>query len=65
MINKSKLKEWFNRYKYAELSAICAVLISSQFSRFFDTITTAYLISTTEYFAFYGAILFLNYKQLI
>src|SRR6478609_6218237 len=65
MFNKSNFKEWFNRYKYAELSAICAVLISSQLSRFFDNLTTAYLISFAEYLAFYGAILFTNYKNLI
>jgi len=65
MFNKANFKEWFDRYKYAELAAICAALASSQFSRFFDGLTTAYLITVTEYLAFYGIILFIAYKNLI
>lgn len=65
MLNKANFKEWFNRYKYAELSAICAVLISSQLQYFFDAITTAYLISFSEYIAFYGMMLFTTYRALI
>ncbi len=64
MFNKSNFKEWFDRYKYAELSATSAALASSQFSRIFDGLTTAYLITFAEYFAFYGAILFIAYKKL-
>jgi hypothetical protein len=64
MFNKSNFKEWFNRYKYAELSATSAALASSQFSRIFDGLTTAYLITFAEYFAFYGVILFIAYKKL-
>lgn len=64
MFNKSNFKEWFDRYKYAELSATSAALASSQFSRIFDGLTTAYLITFAEYFAFYGAILFMVYKKL-
>jgi hypothetical protein len=65
MFNKSNFKEWFDRYKYAELSATSAALASSQFSRIFDGLTTAYLITFAEYFAFYGVILFMAYKKLI
>lgn len=65
MPNKSKFKEWFDRYKYAELSATSAALASSQFSRIFDGLTTAYLITFTEYFAFYGVILFMAYKKMM
>jgi hypothetical protein len=64
MFNKSNFKEWFDRYKYAELSATIAALSSSQFSRIFDGLTTAYLITFAEYFAFYGVILFIAYKKL-
>lgn len=64
MFNKSNFKEWFNRYKYAELSATSAALASSQFSRIFDSLTTAYLITFAEYFAFYGVILLMTYKKL-
>ncbi len=64
MFNKSNFKEWFNRYKYAELSATTAALSSSQFSRIFDGLTTAYLITFAEYFAFYGVILFIAYNKL-
>jgi hypothetical protein len=64
MFNKSNFKEWFDRYKYAELSATSAALASSQFSRIFDGLTTAYLITFAEYFAFYGAILFIAYNKL-
>ena len=65
MPNKSNFKEWFDRYKYAELSATSAALASSQFSRIFDGLTTAYLITFTEYFAFYGVILFMAYKKMM
>jgi hypothetical protein len=65
MFNKSNFKEWFDRYKYAELSATSAALASSQFSRIFDGLTTAYLITFSEYFAFYGVILFMAYKKLV
>jgi hypothetical protein len=65
MFNKSNFKEWFDRYKYAEIAATSAALASSQFSRVFDGLTTAYLITFTEYFAFYGVILFMAYKKLV
>lgn len=65
MFNKSNFKEWFDRYKYAEIAATSAALASSQFSRIFDGLTTAYLITFTEYFAFYGVILFIAFKKLI
>ena len=64
MFNKSNFKEWFNRYKYPEIAATSAALASSQFSRIFDGLTTAYLITFTEYFAFYGVILFMAYQKL-
>ena len=65
MFNKSNFKEWFNRYKYPEIAATSATLASSQFSRIFDGLTTAYLITFAEYFAFYGVILFMSYRKLI
>jgi hypothetical protein len=64
MFNKSNFKEWFDRYKYAEIAATSAALASSQFSRIFDGFTTAYLITFAEYFAFYGVILFMEYQKL-
>ena len=64
MFNKSNFKEWFDRYKYAEIAATSAALASSQFSRIFDGFTTAYLITCAEYFAFYGVILFMSYQKL-
>ena len=64
MFNKSNFKEWFDRYKYAEIAATSAALASSQFSRIFDGFTTAYLITFAEYFAFYGVILFMSYQKL-
>ena len=64
MFNKSNFKEWFDRYKYAEIAATSAALASSQFSRIFDGVTTAYLITFAEYFAFYGIILFMAFKKL-
>lgn len=64
MFNKSNFKEWFDRYKYAEIAATSAALVSSQFSRIFDGLTTAYLITFAEYFAFYGVILFIAYRKL-
>ena len=64
MFNKSNFKEWFDRYKYAEIAATSAALASSQFSRIFDGLTTAYLITFAEYFAFYGVILFMVYQKL-
>lgn len=64
MFNKSNFKEWFDRYKYAEIAATSAALASSQFSRIFDGLTTAYLITFAEYVAFYGVILFSGYHKL-
>lgn len=65
MLKKSNFKEWFDRYKYAEIAGTSAALASSQFSQIFDGLTTAYLITFAEYFAFYGVILFIAYKKLI
>ena len=64
MFHKSNFKEWFDRYKYAEIAATSAALASSQFSRIFNGLTTAYLITFAEYFAFYGIILFMAFKKL-
>lgn len=65
MFNKPNFKEWFDRYKYAELSATSAALASSQFSRIFDGLTIAYIITFAEYFAFYGVIIFIAHKNLV
>jgi hypothetical protein len=65
MFNKSNLKEWFDRYKYSELAATSAALLASQFSRIFSGLTTAYLITFAEYFAFYGVMLYRSYKALV
>lgn len=65
MFKKSNFKEWFDRYKYPEIAATSAALASSQFSRIFDGLTTAYFITFAEYFAFYGVILFMAYKKLV
>jgi hypothetical protein len=65
MFNRSNFKEWFDRYKYAEIAATSAALASSQFSRIFDGLTTAYLITFAEYVAFYGVIVFMAYQKLV
>ncbi|MEO7976379.1 hypothetical protein [Flavobacterium sp.] len=64
MLTKSNFKEWFNRYKYAELASTSAALITSFFSKIYSGLTTAYLITFAEYLAFYGVILFSSYKKL-
>jgi hypothetical protein len=64
MFNKSNFKEWFDRYKYSELAATSAALIASQFSRIFSGLTTAYIITFAEYFAFYGVMIYRSYKAL-
>jgi hypothetical protein len=64
MLNKSNFKEWFDRYKYAELAATSSALLSSQFSRILSGLTTAYLITLAEYLAFYGIIILQSYKKL-
>lgn len=64
MLNKSNFKEWFDRYKYAELAATSSALLSSQFSRILSGLTTAYLITFAEYLAFYGIIILQSYKKL-
>lgn len=64
MLHKSDSKEWFDRYKYPEIAATSAVLLSSQFSRLFDGLTMAFLITFAEYVAFYCVILFISYQQL-
>jgi uncharacterized protein (DUF2062 family) len=45
------------------LAATTAALLGSQFSRVFDGLTTAYLITFAEYFAFYGVISILVFLQ--
>ena len=65
MLSKTQFKEWFDRYKYAELAATSAALLGSQLSRFFDGLTTAYLITFSEYLAFYSVIISLVYFQSI
>jgi len=62
MFSKSNFKEWFDRYKYSELAATSAVLLSSQFSSIFSEVTTAYLITFSEYFAFYCVMIYRAYK---
>jgi hypothetical protein len=64
MFHKSDFKEWFDRYKYAEIGATTAALAGSQFSRIFDGLTTAYLITFAEYIAFYFVILFVSCQKL-
>jgi hypothetical protein len=63
-LKKSKFKEWFNRYKYAELASTSAALTTSLFSKIFSGLTTAYLITFAEYLAFYSVILISSYKKL-
>jgi hypothetical protein len=69
MLSKTQVKEWFNRYKHAELAAIITALLGSQFSRIFSGLTTAYLITFAEYFTFYSVIIgrtyWRCYKKLI
>nr|WP_315196958.1 hypothetical protein [uncultured Flavobacterium sp.] len=62
MFNKANIKEWFDRYKYSELAATSAALLASQFSRIFSGLTTAYLITFAEYFAFYGIMIYRSYE---
>lgn len=64
MLTKSNFKEWFNRYKYAELASTSAALLTSLFSKIYSGLTTAYLITFAEYFAFYGVIIFISYRKL-
>jgi len=64
MFNKANFKEWFDRYKYSELAATSSALLASQFSRIFSHLTTAYLITFAEYFAFYGVMIYRSYKAL-
>lgn len=63
-MKKSNFKEWFNRYKYAELASTSAALTTSLFSKIYSGITIAYLITFAEYLAFYSAILISSYKKL-
>jgi hypothetical protein len=64
MLSKSNFKEWFNRYKYAELASTSAALTTSLFSKIYSGLTTAYLITFAEYLAFYSVIVFSSYKKL-
>lgn len=61
---KIRLKEWFNRYKYAELAASSTALLCSQLLKEFNPVTTAYYITFAEYVAFYLVIISINNKQL-
>lgn len=64
MLTKSNFKEWFNRYKYAELASTSAALLTSLFSKIYSGLTTAYLITFAEYLAFYSVILISSYKKI-
>ncbi len=64
MLTKSNFKEWFDRYKYAELASTSAALATSLLSKIYSGLTTAYLITFAEYLAFYSVILFSTYKKL-
>lgn len=64
MLSQQQFKEWFDRYKYAELAATTTALLCSQLSRFFNPVSTAYLITFAEYFAFYSVIVTISYRQL-
>jgi hypothetical protein len=63
MLSKLQFKEWFDRYKYAELAATTTALLCSQLSVFYP-LSTAYLITFAEYFAFYAVIVTISYRQL-
>jgi hypothetical protein len=64
MLKKSKFKEWFDRYKYAELASTSAALTASFFSRIYSGLTTAYVITFSEYLAFYSVIFISSYKKM-
>lgn len=64
MFTRVRYKEWFDRYKYAELAATSTALLCSQLAVFFTAVATAYLITFAEYFAFYAVIITISYKQL-
>jgi hypothetical protein len=64
MLKKSKFKEWFDRYKYAELASTSAALTASLFSKIYSGLTTAYIITFSEYLAFYSVIFISSYTKL-
>ena len=64
MSKKSTFREWFDRYKYAELSSTSAALSASLFSKIYSGLTTAYIITFSEYLAFYSVIFISAYKKL-
>ena len=63
-MSRKNFKEWFDRYKYAEVASTSAALTTSLFSRIYSGLTTAYLITIAEYLAFYSVILFSSYKKI-
>ncbi|MBF4469903.1 hypothetical protein [Flavobacterium sp. HJJ] len=65
MSKKSNFKEWFDRYKYSELAATSTALTASLFSKIFNAVTTAYLITFAEYSAFYSVMIYRLYKTKI
>ena len=64
MLTRARYKEWFDRYKYAEIAATATALLCSQLAVFLTAVATAYLITFAEYFAFYTVIITASYKQL-
>jgi hypothetical protein len=55
MLSKTQVKEWFNRYKHAELAYMLHLDHNSV--QDFSGLTTAYLITFAEYFTFYSVII--------
>ncbi len=63
-MTRKNFKEWFDRYKYAEVASTSAALTTSLFTRIYSGLTTVYLITIAEYLAFYSVILFSSYKKI-
>jgi hypothetical protein len=63
-LTRKNFKEWFDRYKYAEVASTSAALTTSLFTRIYSGLTTVYLITIAEYLAFYSVILFSSYKKI-
>lgn len=59
-----KIKEWFNRYKHAEIAGIVAFGLASSVTQYFhvNAIKSVLIITYTEFLAYYFMMLYVEQK---
>jgi hypothetical protein len=63
---KKKFKEWFNRYKYPEIAASTAIVCLGLTANYLEVnkILESFLLTWTEFIAFYSVVLIIQIQKL-